>query len=81
MPVKATKSLKRSAVPGKRYPLNMRTTFDMRHNLEVAAAKSGRSLAQEAEYRLQRSFDSQTLLGEALSYFQCATPTPERIKT
>jgi len=41
----------------KRYPLNMRTTKRVRERLERAAAKSGRSLAQEVERRLERSLD------------------------
>src|SRR6187431_2169794 len=41
----------------KRYPLNMRTTKSLRMRLERAAAKSGRSLAQEVERRLERSLD------------------------
>ena len=41
----------------KRYPLNMRTTKAVRERLERAAAKSGRSLAQEVERRLERSLD------------------------
>ena len=40
----------------KRHPLNMRTTKALRDSLEEAAADSGRSLAQEVEYRLERSF-------------------------
>ena len=40
---------------GKRYPLNMRTTREMRERLEAEARASGRSLAQEVEFRLQRS--------------------------
>jgi hypothetical protein len=42
---------------GKRHPLNMRTTKELREKLEQAAAKSGRSLVGEVEYRLERSFD------------------------
>lgn len=42
---------------GKRHPLNMRTTWAVRSRLEDAAIASGRSLAQEVEYRLERSFD------------------------
>ena len=42
---------------GKRYPLNMRTTKELRQKLEQAAAKSGRSMVAEVEYRLERSFD------------------------
>jgi hypothetical protein len=47
-------TLKRKEV-GKRYPLNMRTTWEMRERLEVEARASGRSLAQEVEFRLQQS--------------------------
>ncbi len=45
---------------GKRYPLNMRTTFDLRKKIEEAAYKSGRSLAQEVEYRIEVSFLRET---------------------
>jgi hypothetical protein len=41
----------------KRYPLNMRTTKSLRTKLDAAAKKSGRSLAQEVERRLERSLD------------------------
>ena len=41
---------------GKRAPLNMRTTRELIEKLEGNAADSGRSLAQEVEYRLERSF-------------------------
>jgi hypothetical protein len=41
---------------GKRHPLNMRTTAELRAKIEAAAAASGRSLVQEVEYRLERSF-------------------------
>lgn len=41
---------------GKRYPLNMRTTRELRERIEAAATASGRSLVQEVEYRLERSF-------------------------
>ena len=41
----------------KRHPLNMRTTKGVRERLERAAAKSGRSLTQEVERRLERSID------------------------
>ena len=50
-----TKARKKSGA-GKRYPLNMRTTKAMRGKLERAAAAAGRSLAQEVEFRLERSF-------------------------
>lgn len=41
---------------GKRYPLNMRTTKETRDKLAAAASESGRSLAQEVEFRINRSF-------------------------
>jgi hypothetical protein len=44
-------------LPGKRYPLNMRTTKELRDKVDGAAMASGRSLVQEVEFRLQRSFD------------------------
>jgi len=43
-------------LPGKRYPLNMRTTKELRDKIEEAAMASGRSLVQEVEFRLERSF-------------------------
>ena len=39
-----------------RIPLMVRTSPDFRERLEAAATASGRSLAQEAELRLERSF-------------------------
>jgi hypothetical protein len=48
---------------GKRYPLNMRTTKETRDRLEAAAIASGRSLAQEVEARLERSFHQEAVLG------------------
>ena len=53
MPPKAKRPTK-----GKRYPLNMRTTKELREQIEAAARASGRSLVQEVEYRLDRSFDA-----------------------
>jgi len=41
---------------GKKRPLNMRTTVALRGKIERAAGKSGRSLVQEVEYRIERSF-------------------------
>lgn len=41
---------------GKRVPLNMRTTREMRGKLEKSAGRSGRSLVQEVEYRVEQSF-------------------------
>ena len=41
---------------GRRYPLNMRTTKEIRENMEKAAAKSGRSLAGEVEHIIECHF-------------------------
>jgi hypothetical protein len=41
---------------GKKSPLNMRTTLALREKIEAACAKSGRSMVQEVEFRLERSF-------------------------
>lgn len=46
----------RSAEAPKLAPLNMRTTPDLRQQLEEAADASGRSLTQEVERRLRTSF-------------------------
>lgn len=50
---------KKSETAGKRYPLNMRTTLETRQRLERAARASGRSLVQEVEYRLDKSFSDE----------------------
>ena len=47
---------------GKRYPLNMRTTKEVREQLELAAAESGRSLVQEVEQRIQTSLQDDFIL-------------------
>ena len=48
-------------LPGKRYPLNMRTTKELRDKIEWAATVSGRSLVQEVESRLERSFQEEEI--------------------
>ena len=50
---------------GKRTPLNMRTTRGLRERLGREAADSGRSLAQEVEFRLDQSFRDEDALIEA----------------
>jgi hypothetical protein len=40
---------------GKRYPLSMRTTKEVRERLEAAATANGRSLAQEVEYLVEKA--------------------------
>ena len=48
-------------LPGKRYPLNMRTTKELRDKIEWAATVSGRSLVQEVEFRLERLFQQEEI--------------------
>jgi hypothetical protein len=52
MPKKAEKA---HAGDGKRYPVNVRVTFELRRDLERAADETGRSLTQELESRLETS--------------------------
>ena len=52
---------------GKRVPLNMRTTKELREKMEAAAVASGRSIAQEVEHRLEQSFQGMNLLQSFLS--------------
>jgi hypothetical protein len=51
---------------GERVHLGIRVTPQMKQRLEEVAASTGRSQSQEAEYRLERSFDRSHLLGEVL---------------
>ena len=44
-------------VEGERVPLGLRVTAEAKRKLEEAAIKSGRSISQEAELRIERSFD------------------------
>jgi hypothetical protein len=57
-----------AAPEGKRHPLNIRTTRELREQLEAAANRSGRSLAQEMEIRLEHSFADERLLGGAHNF-------------
>jgi hypothetical protein len=68
MPRRAKKTKAASAKEGKRYPLNMRSTFELRRHLELAAEASGRSLAQEAEFRIEQTFAAEKSLIEALNF-------------
>ena len=43
--------------PGERVTLGLRVTADLKRKLEKDALKNGRSLSQEAEIRLERSYD------------------------
>src|SRR5215210_3079447 len=44
--------------------LTFRTRTDLRKSLEAAAEQAGRSISEEVEYRLQRSFDREALVRE-----------------
>ncbi len=49
--------MSKSASRGKRVPLNMRTTVEIRTKSEESATLAGRSLVQEVDYRIERSFE------------------------
>jgi hypothetical protein len=53
--------------PGERAQLSFRVTAELKRRLDAAADRTGRSQSQEAEFRLERSFDHQDLLSEALT--------------
>jgi hypothetical protein len=57
---------KRDPEPGERFQIGVRVTPDLKRRLDAAAEESGRSQTQEAELRLERSFDRQDLLIDAL---------------
>ena len=55
----------RPALPAeqKRQQIGVRTSPDLKEALEIAAKANGRSVAQEAEWRLQQSFEDQRRAG------------------
>jgi hypothetical protein len=53
-------------IEAKRGAIGLRVTSELRSTLEKAAAKSGRSMSQEAEFRLEQSFHSEQQLGDAM---------------
>ncbi|UQD96146.1 hypothetical protein [Bradyrhizobium japonicum] len=83
MPPRAKKTVK-TTEGGKRYPLNVRTTFELRQSIEAAAAQSGRSLTQEAEARIESSFQQENaasvLEDQLKKWFQLADKQKEQIK-
>lgn len=56
---------KKEKPKGKRVPLNMRTTVEIREKIVAAAEVSGRSQVQEVEHRIEQSF----LIDNALNFF------------
>jgi TraY domain-containing protein len=57
---------KRDPKPGERVMLGTRVTPELKQRLDAAAEHSGRSQAQEIEFRLERSFDRGDLLTDVL---------------
>ena len=62
-----SKKARKAESRGERIGMSLRVTPKMKERLEQAAFQSGRSLSQEAEFRLDRSFDRQDLVGEVLT--------------
>jgi len=58
---------KRDPEPGERFQLGVRVTAELKRKLDAAAEQSGRSQSQEAELRLEHTFDRQDLLSEVLT--------------
>jgi hypothetical protein len=54
-------------VPGQKMSLGLKVTAEVKSRLDRAARKSGRTQSQEAEMRIERSFDREALLSEVLS--------------
>ena len=52
--------------PGKRAALELKVTAQLRQSLDRASRQSGRTQTQEAELRLERSFERQSLFTEVL---------------
>jgi hypothetical protein len=50
---------------GERVPLGLRVTADTKRNLDAAAKHSGRSQSQEAEFRLDLSFEHDATFGQS----------------
>jgi hypothetical protein len=60
-----TESRKRNA-KGERVMLGLRVTPELKERLDDATRRSGRSQSQEAEFRLELSFEREDLLADAL---------------
>jgi len=56
----------KATVPGERVSLGLKVTSNIKKRLDKAARASGRTQSQEAEFRLERSFDHQDLLQNAM---------------
>lgn len=67
VPAKPGGPPKRKPKDGERVALSLRMTPALKRRLDAAAERGGRSLSQEAEVRLERSFDREDLLSEGLT--------------
>ena len=56
----------RTPEPGERVAMSFRVTPEFKAKLDRTAPNSGRSLAQEIEFRLERSLDEERHLADAL---------------
>ena len=50
------------ATPGERTALSLRVTAETKQKLEAVALESGRSISQEAEIRIEQSFEREWIL-------------------
>lgn len=57
----------KTAQAGQRVSLGLKVTAEIKNRLDEAAGKNGRTQSQEAELRLERSFDRDDLLAEILN--------------
>jgi hypothetical protein len=68
---------KREPDPGERVKLGLRVTAEVKRKLDAAADANGRSQSQEAEFRLEQSFERDRLSG-GISQLQATLDTIAR---
>ena len=68
---------------GKRHTLSLRVTDERRHDLENAAAQSGRSISQELEMRIEQGVREEEILGgaEMVRLFRMMAAAAQLIET
>ena len=64
---KRTRRPPKPAEPGKRVSVGLKVTPQIKERLDRAAEETGRTQSQEAEVRLEQSFNREDLLGEAMT--------------
>lgn len=57
---------RKAPTPGSRVSLGLKVTPDIKHRLDQAAQTNGRTQSQEAEHRLQQTFEREDLLSHVL---------------